>query len=84
MSFRSTTNATQFTNRGFGVMVGRQQIKTGFVFDSTKAEVADAEIAAWLKSAESRVSLRPLNLDPYWGFDDLRDLRGEEARDNGS
>ena len=80
MSFRSTTSATQFTNRGFTIVVDRQQRKIRFVFDSTKADSADPGIATWLKSVESRVGLRPFSPEPYWGFDDLRDLMGEKAR----
>jgi hypothetical protein len=80
MSFRSTTSATQFTNRGFTVVVDRQQRKIKFVFDSTKVDTLDLEIASWLKSVESRVGVGPFTPDPYWGFDDLRDLMGEKAR----
>ena len=80
MSFRSTTSATQFTNRGFSVIVDRQQRKIKFVFDSKKVDTSDSEIASWLKSVESRVGLGQFNPEPYWGFDDLRDLMGAKAR----
>ncbi len=80
MSFRSTTSATHFTNRGFSVVVDRQQRKIKFVFDSKKADTSDSEIASWLESVESRVGLGQFYPEPYWGFDDLRDLMGEKAR----
>jgi hypothetical protein len=80
MSFRSTTSANKFTNRGFTVVVDRQQRKIRFVFDSAKVYTSDSEIASWLKSVESRVGLGQFNPEPYWGFDDLRDLMGEKAR----
>ncbi len=79
-SFRSTTSATQFTNRGFTIFVDRQQRQIRFVFNSTKADVSDAKITTWLNSVESRVGLGPFNPEPFWGFDDLRDLMGEKAR----
>jgi hypothetical protein len=80
MSFRSTTSATQFTNRGFTIVVDPQQRKIRFVFDSGKADVASPEIATWFKSVEARVGLGPFDPEPYWGFNDLRDLMGEKAR----
>lgn len=80
MSFRSTTSATQFTNRGFKVVVDRNLRKVRFIFDAKKADNTNPEIAAWLKSVESRVGLGPFNPEPYWGFDDLKDLMGEKAR----
>jgi len=41
MSFRSTTSATAFTNRGFRVVVDRTAAKVRFVFDSSKADRTD-------------------------------------------
>ena len=79
-SFRSTTSATQFTNHGFTVVVDHTQRKIRFVFDSTRADSSDSEIVRWLKSVESRVGLGMFSPEPYWGFDDLRDLMGEKAR----
>ena len=80
MSFRSTTGAMHFTSRGFRVVVDRQLRKVRFVFDSSKADTNDSEIAEWLASVKSRVGIGPLNPEPYWGFDDLRDLMGEKVR----
>ncbi len=80
MSFRSTTNALLFTNRGFTVSVDREQRKIKFVFDPSKADSSNKEILKWLKSVERRIGLKPFDPEPYWGFDDLRDLIGEKVR----
>jgi hypothetical protein len=65
MSFRSTTSATQFTSRGFNIIVDRRQRKIRFVFDSIKVDTSDPEIASWLKSVESRIGLKPFNPERY-------------------
>ncbi|NUM82053.1 MvaI/BcnI restriction endonuclease family protein [bacterium] len=80
MSFRSTTSATQFTNRGFTVIVDHNQKKIRFIFDPSKADISDPEIKAWLNSVDSRIGLNSLNPEPYWGFDDLKNVMGEKAR----
>ncbi len=72
MSFRSTTSATQYTNRGFRIVVDRQDQKVRFIFDPTQADVSIAEVATWLKSVEERVGLGCLAPEPYWGFEDLK------------
>jgi hypothetical protein len=80
MSFRSTTSAIQFTNRGFTIVVDRNQNKLRFVFDASKVYKDDPGISNWLSSVADRVGLGPFNPEPYWGFNDLRDLMGEKAR----
>ncbi len=80
MSFRSTTGATQFTVRGFTISVDYQQRKLRFLFDASKVDTSNSAIADWLDSVNQRVGLGPLNPEPYWGFDDLRDLMGEKVR----
>ncbi len=72
MSFRSTTGAKDFTNRGFRIVVDRVHKKLRFIFDSTKADASDTEISRWLQSVDERVGLGPINPEPYWGFDDLK------------
>jgi len=72
MSFRSTTNATEYTARGFTIVVDRNQQKVRFVFDPSKARAGDPDIASWLKSVEKRTGLGPIAPEPYWGFDDLK------------
>jgi len=72
MSFRSTTSSTEYTNRGFRILVDRKQKKLRFVFDSSKVDTSNEEISDWLKSVKERIGIGPLNPEPYWGFDDLR------------
>lgn len=71
-SFRSTTSANSYTNRGFRLVLDRQQRKLRFVFDASQADVSDPQIVEWLKSVDQQVGLGPLNPEPYWGLDDLR------------
>ena len=72
MSFRSTTCATEYTIRGFKIVVNRGKQKVRVVFDYEKADVSKSDIASWLKSVEERVGLGPIVPEPYWGFEDLR------------
>jgi hypothetical protein len=72
MSFRSTTSATDYTSRGFKILVDRRQQKLRFIFDATKASSSQPEIMLWLRSVKERVGLGPLNPEPYWGFEDLK------------
>jgi hypothetical protein len=71
-SFRSTTSATAFTNRGFRVVVDRNKKKFIFVFDASKADVSNPEISAWLSTVKERVGLGSIEPEPYWAFDDLK------------
>lgn len=72
MSFRSTTGAKDFTNRGFRIVVDRSQKKLRFIFDSTKADTSDPKISLWLQSVDERIGLGPISPEPYWGLDDLK------------
>lgn len=72
MSFRSTTSAVTYTNRGFRLVLDRKQGKLRFAFDACQADGSDPEIATWLESVSQRVGLGPLDPEPYWGLDDLR------------
>lgn len=71
-SFRSTTSATTYTNRGFRLVLDSSQGKLRFVFDASRADNRDPEIASWLESVKQRVGLGPINPEPYWGLDDLK------------
>ncbi|MDZ7346815.1 MAG: MvaI/BcnI family restriction endonuclease [candidate division KSB1 bacterium] len=71
-SFRSTTSAAGYTNRGFRLVLDRRQYRLRFVFDPYQADHTDPEIVKWLESVERRVGLGPLNPESYWGLDDLR------------
>lgn len=79
-SFRSTTSANSYTNRGFRLVLDRRQRKLRFVFDASQADVSNPEIIEWLKFVEQRVGLGPLNPEPYWGLDDLRYQIGTKVK----
>jgi len=74
MSFRSTTSATGFTNRGFRIILERTQKKIRFIFDPTQADISQPEIAEWLEPVRRRNGLATIYPEPYWGFDDLEPL----------
>ncbi|MEW6087722.1 MAG: MvaI/BcnI family restriction endonuclease [bacterium] len=72
MSFRSTTYATGYTNRGFSIVIDKQENKLKFVFNSAYADKNNPMILKWLNGVEKKVGLGPLNPEPYWGLDDLK------------
>lgn len=80
MSFRSTTSATNFTNRGFSIIVDRKQRKVRFVFDPSKVDKSDQEIAQWFETVVRRVGIEPISPEPYWGLDDLEPLIGTKMK----
>ncbi len=67
-SFRSTTNAVSFTDRGFKLNVNRKEQRIEFIFDSSQCSDKHSE---WLKSVEERAGLGPFKVLPYWGFNDI-------------
>ena len=73
MSFRQTITGTLRSDRGFKVIVDRQQRKVLISFD---AKTVDPRHSAWLKSVKKRVGLGELSPQPYWGFDDLEHKAG--------
>ncbi len=68
MSFRQTINAVQRTDRGFGIIIDRNQRRVELSFDSKSVSPRHSE---WLRSVEKRIGLGELDPQPYWGFDDL-------------
>lgn len=73
MSFRQTITGMVRSDRGFKVVVDRQQRKVLISFDATSVDPRHSE---WLKSVEKRVGLGELLPQPYWGFDDLEHKAG--------
>ncbi len=71
-SFRSTTSTASYTNRGFRLVLDREQEKLRFIFDASHADTCNPEVVDWLESVKQRVGLGPLTPEPYWGLDDLR------------
>lgn len=68
MSFRQTINSLSRTDRGFGIIVDRNNQKILISFDSDSVAERHSE---WLKSVKRRIGLGELNPQPYWGFNDL-------------
>ncbi|MBS3943912.1 MAG: MvaI/BcnI restriction endonuclease family protein [Melioribacter sp.] len=68
MSFRQTISGKGRSDRGFMVVINRNEKKVLISFDSKSVSERHA---AWLKSVEQRINLDELNPQPYWGFDDL-------------
>ena len=68
MSFRQTINAKERTDRGFGVIVDRENQRVLVSFDWRAVSEKHKE---WLRSVERRVGLGEISPQPYWGFDDL-------------
>jgi hypothetical protein len=73
MSFRQTIHGNSPSDRGFMVVVNRENRKVLISFDRTK--VADSH-KDWLQCVKSRIGLCELNPQPYWGFDDLANKAG--------
>ncbi len=80
MSFRSTTSATAYTNRGFRIAIDKQQQKLRLIFSSTKVDINNPSIAQWLNTVERRIGPGPLDPEPYWGFEDLKYAIGSKIR----
>ncbi len=68
LSFRQTINATNRSDRGFGVFVNMDEKKIEISFD---AKSVDPRHKGWLQSVEMRAGLNEISPQPYWGFDDL-------------
>lgn len=77
MSFRSTTNAVNFTDRGFKLDVNRVEKKVEFIFDASKC---DAKHSEWLESVKERIGLGGFSVNPYWGFIDLYTSVGDKLK----
>ena len=72
MSFRSTTYATGFTNRGFRIVIDKNENKLKFIFDSNHADKENNSIRKWMDDVERKAGLGSLKPEPYWGLDDLK------------
>jgi hypothetical protein len=78
MSFRSTTGATGYTDRGFIIVVDRAERKVKFSFNAAK--VNRDKHALWLARVEQQAGLGELDPQPYWGFDDLMYKAGDKLK----
>ncbi len=68
MSFRQTISGLARSDRGFKVVIDRDEQKVLISFD---AHAVSPRHHDWLASVDMRVGLGELNPQPYWGFDDL-------------
>ncbi len=73
MSFRQTIHGQSRSDRGFKVVIDRQERKILISFDSKDV---DPRHKIWLDSVKAKVGLGELNPQPYWGFDDLEHKAG--------
>lgn len=73
MSFRQTISGAARSDRGFTVVVDRENRKVLISFDAT---AVDTKHFQWLKTVERRIGLGELDPQPYWGFDDLEHKAG--------
>jgi len=68
MSFRQTIHGQSRSDRGFMVIINRQERKVLISFD---ASTVSERHSIWLKSVKEKIGIGELNPQPYWGFDDL-------------
>lgn len=73
MSFRQTITGAQRSDRGFQVVVDRENRKILISFDASRV---DPKHSAWLRTVQARTGLNELNPQPYWGFDDVGNKAG--------
>jgi MvaI/BcnI restriction endonuclease family len=73
VSFRQTINGLARTDRGFMVVVDREEQKVLISFAAPEVSERHHD---WLQSVEERAGLGELDPQPYWGFDDLRHKAG--------
>lgn len=69
MSFRQTISGAGYSDRGFKVVVNRDEKKVEITFNADKIDERHAD---WKKSVEERVGLDDFRDKPYWGFEDLK------------
>jgi len=68
MSFRQTIHGLSRSDRGFKVIIDKQNRKVLISFDYNSVHERHY---SWLCSVEKRIGLGELNPQPYWGFEDL-------------
>ena len=73
MSFRQTIHGQTRSDRGFKVIIDRNERK---VLISFNASTVDERHRAWLDTVKNNVGLDELDPQPYWGFDDLKHKAG--------
>ncbi len=74
-SFRQTIHGMSHSNRGFRVMIDR--INQKIIISFTSGNI-DKVHKSWSKSVLKSIGHNELNPQPYWGFDDLRNVVGRK------
>ncbi len=72
-SFRQTIHGQSRSDRGFKVVVDNKQKKIIVSFDPL---CVDPKHQVWLDRIAKTVGLHELDIQPYWGFDDLEHKAG--------
>lgn len=70
MSFRQTISGLVYSDRGFKVIVNRDEKKIEISFNADAID--ESKHGEWKQSVSDRVGLEDLKDKPYWGFDDLK------------
>ena len=73
MSYRQTIHGNSRSDRGFKVVIDRNESKILISFDSGNVDIRHKK---WLEAVKKRVGLGELNPQPYWGFGDLEHKAG--------
>ena len=68
MSFRQTIGCISWSDRGFKVIVDRNQKRILISFNVSKVS---PKHEAWLEAVKKKIGLGELSPQPYWGFDDI-------------
>lgn len=68
MSFRQTIRVGKYSDRGFTIILDREN---GKVCVSFNADTVDEKHEEWKQNVEQQAGLAELSPQPYWGFDDL-------------
>jgi hypothetical protein len=72
-SFRQTIHGNKASDRGFKVIIDREERKVLISFDSSQVDLKHSD---WLNTVKQNINLNELNPQPYWGFDDLKHKAG--------
>ncbi|MEA4812183.1 MAG: MvaI/BcnI family restriction endonuclease [Anaerolineaceae bacterium] len=68
MSFRQTLSGMNYSDRGFKVIINRNDKRIEISFSAQKVQ---PKHKIWLEQVEQRIGLNELSPQPYWGFSDI-------------
>jgi hypothetical protein len=77
-SFRSTTNAINYTDRGFKILVDKDYKKVKFHFNPEK--INREKHNEWITGLEDNFLIKEFDPEPYWGFKDLMYKAGTKLK----